>query len=105
MSIEFTDSNFKETVLESDKVVMVDFWAEWCGPCRIVGPIVDELGSDYPDDAVVGKLNVDENSSILQEYGIRNIPTILFFKGGQVVDKQIGAVAKVVLEKKLKSHF
>lgn len=105
MSLELTDSNFKETVLESDKVVLVDFWAEWCGPCRIVGPIVDELGADYPDDAVVGKLNVDENSAVSQEYGIRNIPTILFFKGGEVVDKQIGAVPKTVLEKKLKSHL
>lgn len=105
MSLELTDSNFKELVLDSDKVVIVDFWAEWCGPCRILSPIVDELANDYADQAVVGKVNVDEHASISQEYGIRNIPTILFFKNGEVVDKQVGSVPKNVLEKKLQSHF
>ena len=105
MSVEITDANFQELVLDSDKVVIVDFWAEWCGPCRIVSPIVDELASEYEDKATVGKVNVDENSSISQQFGIRNIPTILFFKDGEVVDKQIGAVPKNVLEKKLQAHI
>ena len=105
MSLELTDSNFQEMVLDSDKVVIVDFWAEWCGPCRIVSPIVDELATDYSEKAIVGKVNVDEHAGISQQYGIRNIPTILFFKNGEVVDKQVGAVPKNVLEKKLQSHL
>jgi len=105
MSLEFTDANFQELVLDSDKVVIVDFWAEWCGPCKIVSPIVDELASEYSEKALVGKVNVDENAGISQQFGIRNIPTILFFKNGEVVDKQVGAAPKNVLEKKLQSHL
>ncbi len=101
MAIEFTDANFEELVLQSDKPVIVDFWAEWCGPCRMVGPIVSQLGEEYTGKAVVGKLNVDENPGITMKFGIRNIPTILFFKGGEQVDKQVGAVPKQVLEGKL----
>ena len=101
----FNDSNFQQEVLKSSKVAVVDFWAEWCGPCRIVGPFVEQLAEQYKDQAVIGKLNVDENPNISLEYGIRNIPTILFFKNGEVVDKQVGAVPKVVLEQKLKSHL
>ena len=101
MALEFTDANFEELVLQSDKPVIVDFWAEWCGPCRMVGPIVHQLGEEYGDKAVVGKLNVDQNADITKKFGIRNIPTILFFKGGEQVDKQVGAVPKKVLEKKL----
>jgi thioredoxin 1 len=101
MALEFTDANFEELVLQSDKPVIVDFWAEWCGPCRMVGPIVNQLGEEYNDKAVVGKLNVDENPGITMKFGIRNIPTILFFKGGEQVDKQVGAVPKQVLEGKL----
>ena len=101
MAIEFTDANFEELVLQSDKPVIVDFWAEWCGPCRMVGPIVNQIGEEYNDRAVVGKLNVDSNPGITRKFGIRNIPTILFFKGGEQVDKQVGAVPKQVLEKKL----
>jgi thioredoxin 1 len=101
MALEFTDANFEELVLQSDKPVIVDFWAEWCGPCRMVGPIVNQLGEEYDDKAVVGKLNVDENPGITMKFGIRNIPTILFFKGGEQVDKQVGAVPKQVLEGKL----
>jgi thioredoxin len=101
MAIEFTDSNFEELVLKSDKPVIVDFWAEWCGPCRMVGPIVQEIGEDYEGKAVVGKLDVDSNAEVTAKYGIRNIPTILFFKNGEVVDKQVGAVPKSVLVQKL----
>jgi len=103
MALEFTDANFKETVLDSDKVAIVDFWAPWCGPCKMVGPIVDELATDYEGQAVIGKVNVDENSEISMNYGVRNIPTILFIKGGEVVDKVVGAVPKSVLEDKLKA--
>lgn len=101
MALEITDSNFEEVVLKSDKPVVVDFWAEWCGPCRMVGPLVDQLGEEYKEQAVVGKVNVDHNPEVSLKYGIRNIPAILFFKDGQVVDKQIGAVPKSVLSDKL----
>ncbi|MGB0883596.1 MAG: thioredoxin [Flavobacteriales bacterium] len=101
MALELTSENFKSTVLESGKVSLVDFWAVWCGPCRMVGPIVDELYEDYKDKAVIGKVNVDEQGEIAGEYGIRNIPTILFIKNGEVVDKQVGATSKAALEAKL----
>lgn len=103
MALEFTDQNFEELVLKADKPVIIDFWAEWCGPCRMVGPIVQEIGDDYKDKAVVGKLNVDENPTVTAQFGIRNIPTILFFKNGEVVDKQVGAVPKQVLTNKLEA--
>src|ERR1041384_1949611 len=103
MAIELTDSNFEELVMKSDKPVLLDFWAEWCGPCRMVGPVVEELGKDYDGRVVVGKLNVDFNSNVSGMFGIRNIPTILFFKDGKVVDKQVGAVPKSVLDAKLKA--
>ncbi len=103
MAIELTDKNFEEKVLKSDKPVLVDFWAEWCGPCRTVAPIVSELADDYEGKAVVGKIDVDSNPKIATDYGIRNIPTILFFKDGEVVDKQVGAVPKSVLASKIKN--
>lgn len=105
MALEFTDSNFQDTVLDSDKVALVDFWAEWCGPCRAIAPIVDQLATEYGEQALIGKVNVDHNPEIAQKYGIRNIPTILFIKNGEVVDKQVGGVAKPVLEDKLKAHL
>lgn len=105
MAIEITDANFEETVLKSDKPVIIDFWAEWCGPCRMVGPIVEEIGQDYEGKVVVGKLNVDHNPTVTMKYGIRNIPTVLYFKGGEVVDKQVGAVPKQVLVGKLETHL
>jgi len=103
MALEFTDANFEELVLNSENPVLVDFWAEWCGPCRMVGPIVQEIGQDYEGKVVVGKLDVDSNPGVSAKFGIRNIPTILFFKGGQVVDKQVGAVPKQVLVNKLEA--
>lgn len=103
MALEFTDANFDQLVAKSDKPVLVDFWAEWCGPCRMVGPVVEELSKDYEGKAVVGKLNVDLNANVSAQFGVRNIPTILFFKGGVVVDKQVGAVPKSVLDAKLKA--
>ncbi len=105
MALELTDSNFEVEALNSDKPVMVDFWAEWCGPCRMVGPIVEEVANEYADKATVGKLNVDLNPGVAQKFGIRSIPTILFFKNGEVVDRQVGAVPKAVLVKKLEAHM
>ena len=105
MALEITDANFEELVLKSDKPVLVDFWAEWCGPCRMVGPVVEELSKDYEGKAVVGKVNVDSNSGISAKYGIRNIPTILFFKNGEVVEKHVGVAAKNVLADKLNTHM
>lgn len=101
MALEITDSNFEEVVLNSDKPVMVDFWAAWCGPCRMVGPIVEELSNEYDGQAVIGKVDVDANPGISAKYGIRNIPTVLFIKNGEVIDKQVGAAPKAAYEQKL----
>lgn len=98
---EVTDANFKQEVLESDKPVLLDLWAEWCGPCRMVGPIVEELAEDYDGKAVCAKLDVDANPNTSVEYGVRNIPTLLFFKNGELVDKQVGLVPKAQLAAKL----
>ncbi len=103
MAIEATDSNFDELVLGADKPVIVDFWAEWCGPCRMVGPIVEEVGVEYEGKAVVAKVDVDSNPGITAKYGIRNIPTILYFKNGAVADKQVGAVPKSTIVNKLEA--
>ena len=105
MAIEITDANFEQTVMKSDKPVLLDFWAEWCGPCRMVGPVVEELSKEYDGKAIVGKVNVDVNPKISEQFGIRNIPTLLFFKGGKIVDKQVGAVPKSILEGKLKAQL
>jgi len=103
MAIEVNDANFEEVVLHSDKLVLVDFWAEWCGPCRIVGPVVEELSHDYEGKLVVTKLDVDSNPETAIKFGIRNIPTILFFKGGEIVDRHVGAAPKATLSAKVDS--
>ncbi|MCK5907258.1 MAG: thioredoxin [Flavobacteriales bacterium] len=105
MAFEFSDANFEVEVLQSDKVVLVDFWAAWCGPCRMVAPIVEELATELEGKAVVGKLDVDNNPSVSSALGIRNIPTILIFKGGKVVDKQVGVAPKEALLAKLEAHM
>lgn len=105
MAFEFTDANFEQEVLKNDTLTVVDFWAEWCGPCRAIGPVIEELADAFKGQAKIGKLNVDQNSATSVEYGITSIPAILFIKDGKVVDKQIGAVPKSVLESKIKAHL
>ena len=105
MALEFTEANFEELAMNSDKAVLVDFWAEWCGPCRMVGPHVDALSSEYEGKAVVGKVNVDNNPSIAAKFGVRNIPTIIFLKNGEVVDKVVGAQSKEALAEKLDANI
>ena len=105
MSLEFTDANFQTTVMESDKLTVIDFWAEWCGPCRAIGPVIEELATEYAGKVNIGKVNVDVNPTLSMNFGITSIPAILFVKGGQVVVKQIGAVPKSVLDKKIQSHL
>ncbi|MGC6415102.1 MAG: thioredoxin [Bacteroidia bacterium] len=105
MAVDFSSSSFQNDVLGSDKPVLVDFWAEWCGPCKMIGPIVEELHNEYEGKAVIGKLNVDENPDIAMNYGVRNIPTLLIFKGGEVVDKIVGAVPKSTIASKIENQL
>ncbi|NLI99567.1 MAG: thioredoxin [Bacteroidales bacterium] len=100
MALQITDATVNE-VLQTDKLVVIDFWAEWCGPCKMVGPIIDEIGEDYKDKVVVGKLDVDSNDETTAKYGIRNIPTVLFIKNGEVVDKVVGAGPKTMFTDKI----
>lgn len=101
MAVVITDSNFDEVVMQSDKPVVVDFWAEWCGPCRMIGPLIEEMHGEYEGKAVIGKVDVDSNPEISAKFGVRNIPTVLFIKNGEVADKSVGAVPKDKLTSKL----
>jgi thioredoxin 1 len=105
MALEFTDANFQTEVLDSKTLNVIDFWAEWCGPCRAIGPVIEELSKEYAGKVKIGKINVDVNPNTSVQYGITSIPAILFIKDGKVVDKQIGAVPKSVLDKKIQSHL
>ncbi len=102
MALEITDSNYKE-ILAEGKPVVIDFWAPWCGPCKMVGPIIDELATEYEGKAIIGKCDVDDNDDVASEFGIRNIPTVLFFKGGQLVDKQVGSAPKATYVAKIEA--
>jgi thioredoxin 1 len=105
MAAVFTDANFDADVLKADQLTVVDFWAPWCGPCLAIGPTIESLATEYDGKVKVGKLNVDENPNVSMEYGITSIPCVLFIKGGQVVDKQLGAAPKAAFEKKIQAHM
>jgi thioredoxin 1 len=105
MAHVFTDANFELEAIKSDKLVVVDLWAEWCGPCKMMGPVIDELATEYKDTALVGKLDVESNSVVPTTYGVRGIPTFLFIKNGELVDKLVGAVGKKGLEDKIRQHM
>ena len=105
MAKEFTDNNFQAEVLDSDKLSMIDFWAEWCGPCRAIGPVVEELSKEFEGRVNIGKVNVDHNPQLTMNYGITSIPAILFIKNGQVVDKLVGAQPKHNFIKRIESHL
>ncbi len=100
-----TDTNFQAEILDSDKVALVDFWAAWCGPCKMLGPVIEELGGEYEGKAVIAKLNVDDNPNTAAKYGIRSIPSLLIFKNGQVVDQMLGAMPKNMIAKKLDEYL
>ncbi len=105
MAVEITDKNFQEQVITSGGVSVLDFWAEWCGPCRMIAPIIEDLAKEYDGKALVGKVNVDDNPEVAMKYGIRSIPTILIIKNGEVVDKQVGTTTKQVLADKIEAHL
>ncbi|TVR87586.1 MAG: thioredoxin [Saprospirales bacterium] len=104
MALEFTDDNFQSTALESDQLVVADFWAEWCGPCRMITPIIEELAKEYDGSVKIGKVNVDNNPQVAGKYSVRSIPTILLIKNGEVVDKHVGVISKQALADKIENH-
>jgi len=104
MALTLTDANFQEEILDNDGLSIIDFWAEWCGPCRLIGPIVEQIGEEYAGKVKVGKLDVDSNPEVSMKYGIRSIPTILFLKNGEIVDKHVGTTTKAKLEEKIAAH-
>ena len=103
MAFEFTDANFQAEAIEKEGVAVVDFWAEWCGPCRMIGPIIEELHGEYDGKATIGKVNVDHNPDVSMKYGIRSIPTILILKDGEIFDKQVGTTTKQKLAEKIEA--
>ena len=105
MAFEFTDSNFEEKVLKSDQIAVVDFWAQWCGPCRAIAPIIEELSTEYEGSVLIGKVDVDANKELPMQYSIRSIPTILIIKGGEVLEKHVGSITKQALQSKIDSHL
>ena len=105
MAFEFTDANFQKEALENDNISVVDFWAEWCGPCKMITPIIDELSSELEGKAKIGKVNVDTNPNVSMQYGVRSIPTILIFKNGEVVDKHVGVTTKQALLQKIEAQY
>jgi len=105
MAFELTDTNFQEEVLDKEGLTVIDFWAEWCGPCKMISPIIEDLANDYEGKVLIGKVNVDDNPELSIKYGIRSIPTILFVKDGEIVDKMVGATSKQVLASKVDEHL
>ena len=107
MALVINESNFNEIISMPDKLVVLDFWAEWCGPCRTIAPLIDELAAEYEDKAIIGKIDItdDSNTAIVEKYGIRNIPTVIFVKNGEIVNKHVGAATKNIFEEKIKAHL
>ena len=105
MAFEFTDANFQEVAIDKEGVAVVDFWAEWCGPCKMIGPVIDELATEFDGKVTVGKMNVDSNKDIPMKYGVRSIPTILILKNGEIVDKHVGVASKQALADKINAHL